>query len=293
MHPTIDDIKARHIALPQIFGNLLLILIGSALCAVAVNGILIPQQFVSSGITGLAIIIHKILPWLNTGYAYILLNLPLFLIAWLEIGRRFFFFSLAGLLSLSGALLLIHIPVPVHDKILSALLAGILTGAGAGITLRSFGSQGGLDILSILLLRRFSISIGNTILCVNSIVLLLVLMIYSLDAVLYSLIVFYVSTKVLNLVVTGLSQRKAVFIISPKADELAREILKDIKHGVTILHGEGGYSKQSERVLYTVITFRYLGHLKQLIRRVDPGAFVVVNDTREVMNYRIGNQPHW
>ena len=124
-------------------------------------------------------------------------------------------------------------------------------------------------------------------------VLLLVLYFYSLEAVLYTLIVFYVSTKVLNLVVTGLSQRKAVFIISAKSETLAREILKDIKHGVTVLHGEGGYSKCPERILYTVISFRYLGHLKQLVKRVDPDAFVVVSDTREVMNYRIGNQPHW
>jgi len=287
------DIKSKTITFPQLTVNLLLILTGSILCAVAINGILIPQKFVTGGVTGLAIIVHRVYPQLHTGYAYILLNLPLFLIAWLQVGRRFFFFSLFGLFSLSGAILFVHIPIPVQDKILGALLAGIFTGAGAGITLRSFGSQGGLDILSILLLRRFSISIGNTILCVNAFVLILVLLTYSLDAVLYTLIVFYVSSKVLNLVVTGLSQRKAVFIISSKPDLLASEILKDIKHGVTVLHGEGGYSGKPERVLYTVITFRYLGHLKQLVKNIDPDAFVVVNDTREVMNYRIGNQPHW
>jgi len=287
------DIKSKHITFPQLAFHLLLILIGSLLSAAAINGILIPQKFVTGGLTGLAIIVHRLYPHLNTGYAYVLLNIPLFLIAWLQVGRRFFFFSLFGLLSLSGALLFVQLTIPVQDKILGALLAGILTGAGSGITLRSFGSQGGLDILSILLLRRFSISIGNTILCVNAIVLLLVLLTYSLDAVLYTLIVFYVSSKVLNLVVTGLSQRKAVFIISSKPDLLAKEILRDIKHGVTVLHGEGGYSGISERVLYTVITFRYLGHLKQVVKNIDPDAFVVVSDTREVMNYRIGNQPHW
>ena len=292
-HAAIDDIKLRKLTPGQIALTLLLILSGSVTSATAVNGILIPQQFVTGGITGLALILHKVLPGLNTGFYYILLNFPLFLVAWVHIGRRFFIFSLIGLGTLSASLLFIHVNIPVHDMVLSAMLAGILTGAGTGITLRSFGSQGGLDILSILMLRRYSISVGNTTLFVNAMVLLLVLFIYSLDAVLYSLIVFYVNTKVVNLVVTGLSQRKAVFIISTKSEILAKEILKDIKHGLTVLHGEGGYSKCPERVLYTVITFRYLGHLKQLVKRVDPDAFMVVSDTREVMNYRIGNQPHW
>lgn len=287
------DSKVSPLTPRMLIANMLFILTGSVLCAVAINGILIPGDFVTGGITGLAMIIHRLVPQLNTGAAYVILNIPLFLLAWFQIGRRFFFFSLVGLCSLTASLYLIQVTVPVHDRMLAALLAGILTGAGAGITLRSFGSQGGLDILSILLLRRYSISIGNTILGVNAILLLAVFFIFSLESVLYTLVVLFVGTKVLNLVVTGLSQRKAVFIISQKWEEIAQEILKDIKHGVTVLHGEGGYSKKEERILYTVITFRHLGLMKQIIRNIDPDAFVVVHDTLEVMNYRIGNQPHW
>jgi uncharacterized membrane-anchored protein YitT (DUF2179 family) len=94
-------------------------------------------------------------------------------------------------------------------------------------------------------------------------------------------------------VVTGLSQRKAVFIISPECRQISKEILKDIRRGVTVLDGKGGYSGRPEQILYTVVTLTELGDLKRLIANIDPDAFVVISDTLEVINYRIGNQPHW
>lgn len=109
----------------------------------------------------------------------------------------------------------------------------------------------------------------------------------------YTLIYIYVSSQILNLVVSGLSHRKAVFIISPQWKEISRHIIQDIHRGVTILDGHGGYSGLNENALYTVISFQELSRLKQLIRQIDPKAFVVVNDTLEVMGNRIGNQPHW
>jgi uncharacterized membrane-anchored protein YitT (DUF2179 family) len=128
---------------------------------------------------------------------------------------------------------------------------------------------------------------------VNTIILLLVLYVYSLEAVLYTLVVIFVSSKVVALVVTGLSQRKAVFIISPKSKQISEEILKDIRRGVTLLHGEGGFSSAKEQIIYTVITFGEISHLKRIIQQIDPDAFVVISNTLEVLNYRIGNQPHW
>jgi uncharacterized membrane-anchored protein YitT (DUF2179 family) len=150
-----------------------------------------------------------------------------------------------------------------------------------------------MDILSVVLLKRFSVNIGTTILTVNSVVLLITSVYYSVEAVLHTMIVVYVSAKVINIVVTGLSQRKSVFIISSKWEEISNEILKDIRRGVTIIKGEGGYMRNEEHILYAVIAFTEIGQLKRLVRGIDPGAFVVISDTLEVMNYRIGNQPHW
>ncbi len=277
----------------QIVSDLLLITVGCVLCAIAINGILIPQHFATSGITGIALIIHKKLPGVNLGLIYFLSNVPLFIFAWMAVGRRFFFYSLIGMAVLSATVAFIHVSINLDDKILNSLLAGLITGIGVGTTLRSPGSQGGIDILAVMLLKRFSIGIGNTILAVNCIVLILVAFAYSLEALLYTLIIIFVSTKVATLVITGFSQRKAVMIISPEWENISREILKDIRLGVTIIKGEGGYSGREENILYTVVTIREVGSLKRLVQQIDPGAFVVISSTLEVMNYRIGNQPHW
>jgi len=273
--------------------NLGLITLGSVLCAVAVNGILIPQGFVSGGVTGLALVIHYLLPSVPVSGLYFLLNIPLFAIGWVFVGRRFFFYSIAGMVIFSGALEWVQVPVAIQDPILSALLAGIITGAGSGIILRSVGSAGGTDILSVILLNRFSVRVGTTVLAFNSGVLIAAAIFSSLESALYTLVYLYVSSHILTLVVTGLSQRKAIFIISPHWEEISGGILREIRRGVTIIRGQGGYSGRDEQILYSIITFRELARLKRMIRRVDPGAFVVVTDTLEVMGHHIGTQPHW
>ena len=277
----------------QVVTDIILLCIGSSLCATATNGILIPNNFATGGITGISLILHK-MTGIDVGLAYLLLNAPLFVLAWMVVGRRFFFFSIIGTTTLTLALFFVNfIHFNLHDQTLNALLAGLILGGGAGLCLKTSGSQGGTDILSVMLLQRFSINIGTTILTVNVIVLLIISVYYSIEAVLHTMIVVYVTSKVVNIVVTGLSQRKSVFIISSKWEEISHEILKDIRRGVTIIKGEGGYMRNEEHILYAVIAFTEIGQLKRLVRSIDPSAFVVISDTLEVVNYRIGNQPHW
>jgi len=280
--------SSRNIAL-----NLGLIALGSALCSVAINGILIPHKFYGAGFTGVALIIHYMAPSLPVAVLYFILNVPVFALGWIYAGRRFFFYSIAGMFIFTGTLAWIHISLPVHDKMLSAILAGIIVGVGSGIILRSLGSAGGLDILSVIFVKRFSIRLGSTILAFNSLILVAGAVLFSLEGALYTLIYIYVSSYMVNLVVTGLSQRKAVYIISPQWEEISHEIMDKIQRGVTVIKGQGGYTGRDEQILYTIISFRELPQLKQLIRGVDPDAFVVVTDTLEVMGHRIGNQPHW
>jgi uncharacterized membrane-anchored protein YitT (DUF2179 family) len=215
------------------------------------------------------------------------------LAGWFFVSRRFFFYSIVGTLIFAAAIQWVRIPVPVQDKLLAALLAGLIMGAGSGIILKSLGSAGGTDILSVILLRRYSIRLGTTVLTFNILVLSAAALLFSLDAALYTLIYLFVSTKMVDLVVTGLSQRKAVFIISPLWKNISPRILNEIHRGVTILRGQGGYSEREQQILYTVVTFRELASLKKIVRSEDPAAFVVVSDTTEVLGHRIGNQPHW
>ena len=111
--------------------------------------------------------------------------------------------------------------------------------------------------------------------------------------ILYTLIYIYVSAYVVNLVVSGLNQRKAVMIVSDQWQVISAEIMEKMNRGVTVVHGEGGYSGKEQKILYSVIPFQELARFKELIRKIDPKAFVVITQTLEVMGQKIGNQPHW
>ena len=289
-NPTVKGARTKWLELAW---NILLIFAGSLLCALAINGILIPQHFLSGGFTGLALIIHYLDPRLPLGLIYFVINIPVFLMGWKLVGRRFFFYSLAGMLIFSLTMQVVHVRIEVNDPILAALLAGIIVGSGSGIILRSLGSAGGPDILPVILLKLYSIRVGNTTLTFNSVILCAAAILFTLDGALYTLVYLYVSANFMNLVVTGLSKRKSILIISEKWPEIARGILRKERRGLTIIEGRGAYSGGTKNILYTVIAFQDLPQLKNLIRAIDPDAFVVVMDTLEVMGHRMGNQPHW
>ena len=273
--------------------NLLLIFTGSVLCAMAIKGILVPKQFLAGGLTGLSLLIHYVLPGWPLGLIYFLLNIPLFVIGWLFVGRRFFFYSLAGVFIFSAVIFWPYPVFSIEDMVLSALAAGILTGVGSGIILKSLGSAGGLDILTVILFKKFSIRPGMFVLSFNGTLMILAILRIPMEMVLYTLIYLYVSTQFMNFVLIGLSQRKALMIISPKWEEISQEIMNRLQRGVTVVRGHGGYTGRELHILYTVITFTELSRFKEMIRKIDPEAFVVVTETLEVMGKRIGNQPHW
>ncbi len=280
-------------AIRLVLWNLFLITSGSLICALAINGVLIPHGFLSGGFVGATLIIHYLFPFLPIAGLYFILNIPVYLLSWKYIGRRFFLYSLVGMVIFSLAMFWKPFIIPIQDKMLAAIFAGILSGAGGGIILKSFGSAGGMDILSIILFKRFSIRLGTSILVLNSLILSVTAYIFSMEEALYTLIFLFVSTQVLNVVMYGLSQRKAVSIISPHWEKIHRGIMEAIQRGVTIIGGRGGYTGQDIQMLFTVISLQELPRLKKLINDIDPQAFVVVSDTLEVMGRNIGNQPHW
>lgn len=273
--------------------NLILLTMGSSICALAINGILIPRGFVSGGVAGVSLVLHYIMPYLPVSVLYLLFNVPLFAMGWKYVSRRFFLYSIVGTAIFAAAVQWISMPIPVSDPLLCALLAGIIMGIGNGIILRSVGSSGGTDIISVMFQTRFSVRMGNTVLAFNSIVLVAAAILFSLESALYTLVFIYVSSRILDLVVSGFSQRKSVMIISKARGDIIVRILKELNRGVTVIKGQGGYSGESTDIIYTVIAFRQLAGMKRLINEIDPSAFVVISDTAEVMGYRIGNQPHW
>lgn len=273
--------------------TLFLLSLGSAICALAINGILIPKRFLSGGLTGVAILIHHFVPAMHVSTLYLLFNIPLFVFGYRIVGRRFFGLSIAGMAVFALAVELVDVNVGVKDMMLSAILGGLLNGVGSGLILRSRGSAGGTDILSVILFNKFGLKLGTTFLSFNVLLLSCAAVFYSLDEALFTLVYMFVSSKVIDLVVYGMSQRKAVTIVSERWKEINDSVLANLHRGTTLLASSGGYTHHAMNMIYTVISRRELQHLKEIVLKEDPKAFVVVQDTVEVLGHRIGNQPEW
>jgi len=276
--------KARLLRNAGTYKRIFAILVGAAICGWAIDAIVIPQNFLSGGVSGISLLSYYLLGHPPVGLSILLLNIPVFILGWREVSFRFVFFSLIGMLGLSGTVMIFSgVTFPLQDKLLSALFAGILIGIGSGITFRAGGSQGGVDIISIFLNRRFSIRIGQTAFAINIVILVAAAVVIDLERALYTMVMMFVASSIINRIQAGFNQRKTVMIISSSSKIIAQRIIKNLGRGVTILKGEGGFSGVSQDVVYSVTTMIELSRLKALVWEIDPNAFIVVNDTVEVI----------
>lgn len=275
-------------ALP-VLKNLALISAGSVIFVYGMNAVMLPEGLFSGGLTGIAILVNILIPKLNLGLVYMLLNIPLILLGWLTISKRFVLYTLFGIISFAMAANVIHPKeIQLHDPLLASLLSGVICGIGSGLILRSLGSAGGMDILAIFLNKRFGIRVGSIYFCSNAMVILAGSYVSDLNAALYSTILLFVCGQVINAVVSGFSARMSVMVVSDHSEEIAREIIERLNGGVTFLEGQGAFSKRSKRVILTVATLTEVPKLKGLIFQKDPHAFVMINNTLEVLGQRHG-----
>lgn len=269
--------------------NLGLIFAGSLIFAVGLQAVLVPNEFLSGGVVGVALIIQYLSPSLPMGPVYFLLNIPLLMLGWFNVSRQFMIYSIAGMFLFSLACTLVRLPpFTIEDPILAALLAGVICGVGSGLILRSIGSAGGLDILAIYLNRRFGLRLGTVFFAVNALVLAAGAYFHDLNKALYSIIFVYASGRIMDGIMAGFNRRKLIYVISDKSAEIADMIMRRVNRGVTLLHGKGAYAGKEKEVILTITTMTELPRLKELIFGMDPHAFVVVNDTLEVLGYRHG-----
>jgi uncharacterized membrane-anchored protein YitT (DUF2179 family) len=268
----------------RFYRTLLAIAIGVTLYAIAINGIVIPHQFFSPGVTGACLIWFYVFGIPSVGILYAIINVPFFLLGWREYALRYIFISLIGVAMFAVALELTrNIEFHVEDRLMAALLAGVLTGAGSGFYLRMGGSAGGLDIIATLIRKRFSIPIGTTFITVNAINLAGALAIEGLEVTLFSALFMWVNSWTLEKVQTGFSQRRAVLIVSSRPQQVAQRIMERFERGVTLVQITGGFSNKDSKAVYTVINMLELSRLKDLLFEVDENAFITVLNAAEVI----------
>jgi uncharacterized membrane-anchored protein YitT (DUF2179 family) len=256
---------------------------GAVVFAVGLNAIVIPHGFITGGISGVGLLIYYMAHLLSPGVWYLLINIPLFLFGWIFVSRRFFFYSLFGMVAVSLAMDLVTFQIPIKDPFLAILAGGVLLGAGGGITLHSLGSLGGMDIVCVILNKKFGIRIGSFLFFFNAVLFGLSLGVLETDLVLYSVALSYVSSQVLDYVLSIFNQRKMILIISAMSDEIAKVIHTQLNRGATFLNGSGAYTGKPKKIILTVVHNYQIKALEQAVITIDPEAFVITENTFNVL----------
>jgi len=259
---------------------------GTGLFSVGFNLFLGPNDLNAGGLSGLAQLIVEFLGFGSVGLVVALLNLPLFALAGIKIGKRFFWGSLTGMLSLTVTLeLFAFLPAPAIDPLLASLYGGVMAGIGVGIVFMAGASTGGSDIIVRLLKMKMQhLNIGTINICFDFVVAVLTGLVFrDMSRALYSGVTIFVTGQVVDAVVYRFDYSKAVMIISKEYEAVARSITRDLDRGATYLNGEGTYSGKELKVVFTVVKKQQLAELKRLVNEVDPNAFVVVQEAHQVL----------
>ena len=261
----------------------MLLVVGGIIMAFGLKAFAVPHQLISGGIFGAGMLVYYQTGLLSVAAWYAILCLPVAIIGWLGLSRRFVFYSLFGMAVTTIATQFITYAAPVDNPLLAAIAAGTLSGIGCGIMLRSFGSDGGLSLVSMVLHQKYNIKLGGFSLAFNVVLFSFALVYSDLDTVLYSVILVYVLSGIIDYSMEFTNQRKVAFIISDNAEAISLEIMDKLHRGVTYLYTKGAYTNQERYVVLTVVHNYQLKRLEELVYRIDPKAFLIIENTFNVL----------
>ena len=260
--------------------------IGSALFALGFAIFLIPNDINTGGISGLAMILRELLGFGSIGTLTLLMNIPLFLIGGLKIGKRFFAGSLIGMVVSSVLMdLFALIPCATPEPLIGGLYGGVLCGAGLGMVFMAGASTGGSDILVRLLKKKYrNLPIGSISIMFDAMVVLLTGLVFrDISKALYSGVVVFVCGQVIDAVVYRFDYSRVALIISKEHEKIAKAISDQLDRGATYLHGSGSYTHQNIEVVLAVVRKGQLAELKELVMDIDENAFVIVQEAHQVL----------
>jgi uncharacterized membrane-anchored protein YitT (DUF2179 family) len=269
------------------FGNVLLIFAGCTAQGLAYALFLIPHHFVPGGVSGIAIIVNYF-AGLPVGLLTMVFNVPIFLLGLKTMGRKYVLHSLAGMVT-SSLLIdffnkVLKLPSATDNPVLASIYGGVLLGIGLGIVFRGRASTGGSDIIGMVLHKYTGMSIGYGIMVTDFVVISASgLALRSLEAPLYGYLVLFLSTKLIDMVLEGWNYSKLIVIISTRTGEIADFILNKLERGGTALRSRSLYLNREGEVILTVVHRKQLAEIKDYIKKTDPDAFVIINDTYDVL----------
>jgi uncharacterized membrane-anchored protein YitT (DUF2179 family) len=267
------------------FRKYVLLFLGSVIAAAGLEFFLVPNHIIDGGVVGIAIMLSAV-----TGYSFglflIVVNLPFLYLGYRLVGWRF---TVATTFAIGGLAFWTAyfgpIPAVTDDLFLAAIFGGIIDGIGVGMIIRSGGSLDGTEIVAIILDKRSSFSVGEVVMFFNLFILGSAGFVFGWDRAMYSLVAYFVIAKMIDVVLKGLDESYAVMTVTTRHDEVAAA-LTEMGRGVTLLHGEGGYTGEQRKILYCVVTRLELDKVKNIVQTVDEQAFMTINPVHDIIGGR-------
>jgi uncharacterized membrane-anchored protein YitT (DUF2179 family) len=269
------------------FGNFLLITLGALLQALSIRLFLVPANLVNGGISGLSQIINHFTGF-PIGLMILLGNIPLFIVGWRYLGGpRFALRTAYAVLAISFLVDFLALFLPkdglTSDLFLNTLYGGVVSGLGYGLVYRGQGTSGGTDILARILNRKWGISISQSYLLTDSLVMFMGGLVFSWTNALYAIVMLYISGVTAEVSSEGSNVVRTAVIITTNPQPVQEMVLINMERGVTVLSGTGAYTGAEKTILYIVVTRSEVAQLKALVREADPGAFIVIGQASEVL----------
>ena len=269
--------------------DMIYILLGTFLMALGINFAFDPMGMVSGGVTGLAIVIKHLTEFVWEGgipvwLSNLLFNGPLFLIAFVKKGKGYIAKTMFATIMLSIWIYVLPIYQLFDDYVLATLFGGVISGAGIGLVFARMATTGGTDLLSALIhdkLKHFSIP--QLLAVIDGAIVVLGAVVFGVENAMYAICVVYLCSKISDGMLQGLKFAKMAHIISDKAEDIAEVVLRDVDRGATGIKVQGMYSKEEKKMLICVVTKKEIVELIDIVHKIDPSAFVIVNDVHEVM----------
>ncbi|MEG1632569.1 MAG: YitT family protein [Oscillospiraceae bacterium] len=276
----------------QVFKEYVLIVLGCAMYAAAFRFFMYPNDIISGGVTGIATIINYLTGW-PVGVMVIAMNIPLFAVAWKRFGSSYMIASLVGM-ALSSILVDVFAfcnIVATKNLLLACIYGGVIKGFGMGLIYMAGASTGGVDIMAKFVRQRFPyINFGTIILGLDVLVVATFALVFNkFEGAMYTMISMFIISRSVDTVLYGIGTSKVCFIISEEYDRISKEITGQLNRGVTMLHGEGAYTGTEKRVILCVIKKPQITEVRKIIRLIDPKAFFIVTDAKDVFGNGFGD----
>ena len=269
----------------KLTGKVAVVAFGALVAALGLSLFLVPARIAPGGVSGISTVIHH-LTGISVGVLIIIINIPIFILGFFSFGKNFTIWSVIGTLALAVLVSLFEWGKPItEDLVLASVFGGGMLGVGLGIVIRAGASTGGTDIVSRTIYKYYpAVSTGQFVMLVDVVVITFAGIVFQQwEIILYSGIALIVSSYMIDAVVEGIDFAKAAYIISEKKEEIAKYILDDMKRGVTELSGFSPYTDKERNMMFCIIKKHEINKLKTIIKEIDPNAFVILSDVREVL----------